>query len=239
MSDKYSHKESKKYNHSKDNKEQRDLIKLSMSLSRMLRHRAEDMGLNIKPDGYVKIADIIRVLKVDKKQIKTVVEHNQKHSKDRFSISPDGDYIRANQGHTMKSINAELFMNKIDDPSKVVPRNETSGKFECIHGTSYQRLGGNVKVIKDVKKEQEEDHNDETTGLSKMARQHVHFSKGMLDNKEVKSGMRNSSDIYIYCDLEASMASGLVFYESSNGVILTAGNRNGVVPSRFLRVEYK
>lgn len=224
----------------KDDKQQRDLTGLSKTLARTLRHKAEEMELNIQPNGYVKISELLKTLpNSNKKEIIQVVEHNQTHSKARFSISDDGIYIRANQGHTMKCIKPELFMTLIDDPSKFVPRNKETGKFECLHGTSQQRLGGNIKLIKDIKKEKDEKVGEEFTGLSKMSRQHVHFAKGMIGEDGVKSGMRATSDIYIFCDMVEAMKAGLLFYESSNGVILTEGNKNGIVPSKFLRVEYR
>jgi 2'-phosphotransferase len=50
--------------------------------------------------------------------------------------------------------------------------------------------------------------------------------------------MRKSSQILIYIDAEKAMADGIKFYISSNGVILTEGNEEGVlVKEYFLKVE--
>jgi hypothetical protein len=48
--------------------------------------------------------------------------------------------------------------------------------------------------------------------------------------------MPSSSKLFFYCDMTAAMAAGLVFYRSASGVLFCAGNVNGVVPSRFLRL---
>lgn len=50
--------------------------------------------------------------------------------------------------------------------------------------------------------------------------------------------MRNSSDIFIYIDLQKALDAGYKFQLSANGVILTAGNEKGFLsPEFFSRVE--
>lgn len=52
------------------------------------------------------------------------------------------------------------------------------------------------------------------------------------------TGMRNSADIFIYIDLQKALDAGYKFQLSKNGVILTAGNEKGFLPSEFFsRVE--
>lgn len=54
----------------------------------------------------------------------------------------------------------------------------------------------------------------------------------------VISSMRTSSTILVYVDLPAAMAAGLEFWRSENGVVLSEGDENGVVPLKFFkRVE--
>ncbi|KAJ9637202.1 hypothetical protein H2199_007488 [Coniosporium tulheliwenetii] len=54
----------------------------------------------------------------------------------------------------------------------------------------------------------------------------------------VISGMRMSSTILVYVDLRAAMAAGLEFWRSENGVVLSEGDENGLVPIKFFkRVE--
>ncbi len=64
-----------------------------------------------------------------------------------------------------------------------------------------------------------------------MGRNHVHFAIGLPSESGVISGMRKSAEVYIYIDSARAMAEGIVFFKSSNGVILTAGlGPEGMVP---------
>ena len=49
----------------------------------------------------------------------------------------------------------------------------------------------------------------------------------------VLSGMRNTSTLMIFLDLRKAWESGLDFWLSENGVVLCAGNSNGIVPLEF------
>ena len=71
-------------------------------------------------------------------------------------------------------------------------------------------------------------------GLSRMARQHVHFARDLPGESGVISGMRSSCQVLVWVDLRACIEAGMEVFESSNGVILTPGF-DGVVPPRFFR----
>jgi 2'-phosphotransferase len=52
------------------------------------------------------------------------------------------------------------------------------------------------------------------------------------------AGMRNSSQILIFIDVEKALRAGISFSLSDNGVILTEGDENGFLSTEFfLRVE--
>ena len=52
-------------------------------------------------------------------------------------------------------------------------------------------------------------------------------------------GMRQSSQVLIYVDLESALDAGLKFYISKNGVVLTPGNEHGfLAPEFFMKVEH-
>jgi 2'-phosphotransferase len=54
------------------------------------------------------------------------------------------------------------------------------------------------------------------------------------------SGMRQSADIFIYVDLQKAIDAGYKFELSANGVVLTAGNEKGFLPTEFFqRVEQR
>ena len=68
-----------------------------------------------------------------------------------------------------------------------------------------------------------------------MKRRHIHMTKGLPDgNHGVISGMRWSCEVIIKVDMMTAMDQGeLKFYRSSNGVILTPGTTEGVLPMRY------
>lgn len=126
--------------------------------------------------------------------------------------------IRATQGHTLPFIESELLLTRI-------PPNELAQIPVIVHGT-YQLPWKNC-----ISKQ----------GLHRMKRNHIHFAAGLpkndSDNKSngVISGMRTSSDIYIYLDATKCAADPTIrFYKSTNGVLLTAGvNDHGTVPVEY------
>lgn len=75
----------------------------------------------------------------------------------------------------------------------------------------------------------------ESGGLSKMNRVHIHMASGKLG--QVKSGIRPSSKVLIYVDMKKCMDMGIKFWKSSNGVILSEGNENGMIPLDCLTKE--
>jgi 2'-phosphotransferase len=103
-----------------------------------------------------------------------------------------------------------------------------------------------------------------TQGLSKMTRQHIHLAQGVagdgaisgttginylqsrkckcsritLSSRVIILGMRKSSQILIYVDIESALRAGLKFYLSQNGVVLTPGDERGMLgPEFFSKVE--
>lgn len=90
----------------------------------------------------------------------------------------------------------------------------------CMHGT-------NMTAWKIIEKE----------GLSRMKRQHIHMAGGMPG--EVISGMRNTAKVVIMIDLQKCFDKNIKFYESLNGVILSPGNEEGIIPpSCFGKVSF-
>ncbi len=73
---------------------------VSKFLSYVLRHKPESIGLQIDPEGWASIQEIIEKssIPIDLEILHTVVATSDKN---RFSISGDGNFIRANQGHSI------------------------------------------------------------------------------------------------------------------------------------------
>jgi len=53
-----------------------------------------------------------------------------------------------------------------------------------------------------------------------------------------ETGMRKSSQILIFVDVQKALDAGVPFYLSANGVILTEGDEGFISPIYFQRVEF-
>ena len=78
-------------------------MKISKFLSLVLRHQPESIGITLSGDGWVRVEDLLRAMEahglgVSLEELRSVVETSDKQ---RFSFSPDGTSIRANQGHSI------------------------------------------------------------------------------------------------------------------------------------------
>lgn len=182
------------------------LKKVSINLSKILRHQAENRNLKINDGGWVKLDDILRCkefkgISID--EINYIVENNNKK---RFSTNIVNDilYIRANQGHSINKIKDDNLLTEIKDVNYI---------NNVVHSTFRKNLG----LIK-------------KNGLCKMKRNHIHFAK----TKNVSSGIRKNADVYIYIDVAKAMNDGIKFYESSNGVILSPGiGKEGIISQKY------
>ena len=82
----------------------KSLKTISKYLSLHLRHQPEAIGLTLQPGGWVNINDLLSAtrhhsdLTLTRDLLQTVVTTSDKQ---RFAISPDGQRIRANQGHSI------------------------------------------------------------------------------------------------------------------------------------------
>ena len=119
---------------------------ISKFMSLVLRHKPEEIGLQLDENGWAKVDELIarmndQGMNVDHHIINTVVETNDKK---RFAFNVDKTMIRANQGH---SIDIELNL-----PEAIPPE-------ILYHGTTD-------KYLENIFKE----------GLVRKSRQHVHLS---------------------------------------------------------------
>jgi len=94
----------------------RDRVKTSKFLSLVLRHRPEAIGLALDGGGWASVAELIEKAgihgrRLDLDLIADVVAHNDKK---RFSLSPNGERIRANQGH---SFPVDLGLEPVEPPA--------------------------------------------------------------------------------------------------------------------------
>ena len=204
------------------NSREKHNVKLSKSLSWLLRHNLNLIDQYLKSDdieiakttGYVDCESILLHPRFKFYTIKQIQEVCSLNDKQRFCIrqhpnNPEKLQIRANQGHTIHTVNPDL---------KIIQRaNEIH--HEVVHGT-YRKCW--PEIVK-------------SGGLNRMKRTHIHFAKGLPGDMGVISGMRQNCEVRIYIDVVKAIEAGFKFYESSNGVILCPGNENGTLPIRFFK----
>ena len=196
--------ENDKVNH----RDKRD-IQISKALSYLLRHAAVKEHLPIDSNGYVPIDTILnhnrlKTHRCTLDDLKRVVESNDKR---RFVIDDSGTKIAATQGHSMSGIEPDSSMlTRVTLASEQLPES-------LIHGTNVKNT---ISIL-------------ESGRLSKMRRNHVHLSSGVVGvDPGVVSGMRHSSTVYIYLKRDELLAAGentneserLNVFRSLNGVYL-------------------
>lgn len=186
---------------------------LSKGLSWLLRHHVVDQGLSITPGGYVLCEDILKLSAFNKftfDDIKIVVDNNNKK---RFTLKEEDSkwYIRANQGHSHEvasQLNQDEVLTKITQPLELI-----------VHGTTLK----NYNIIK-------------KSGLKKIGRWHIHFAitDDFVEGNTQQSGIRSSSRILIYLNMELAMADGIEFFMSDNKVVLSQGvGADGVIDPKY------
>jgi putative RNA 2'-phosphotransferase len=125
---------------------QNKTVKISKFLSLVLRHKPEEIGIQLDAAGWVPVAEFLRACQahgfsIKREELEEVVRTNDKQ---RFAFSEDGLMIRASQGH---SVEVKLDYQPLMPPEIL------------YHGTATRFL--------DSIKEQ---------GLIKGKRHHVHLS---------------------------------------------------------------
>lgn len=188
---------------------------LGRLLTRILRHMAAELNLNMKSDGYVKVQDLLQLnlktfanVQLSAHTVDEIKEAVRRDNKQRFSLLEENGelLIRANQGHTVKTVESDSLLKPILSAEEVPV---------CVHGTYKD----NLQSILD-------------SGLKRMERLHVHFSSGLPTDGEVISGMRKNVNVLIFLDVRKALEDGMKIYISENRVILTEGF-DGVVPVKY------
>lgn len=175
--------------------------------------------------------------------VQSIVESNDKKRFELTEEAPGEWWVRAVQGHSLKSVvelehvpltldNLHLLKAAAQDSDKDALASEVDAKLaglqihdvvEVIHGT-YAPAWESILA---------------SGGLKPMTRNHIHLAKGKFGEQGVISGMRKSANRLIYIDITRAIKDGIEFVLSSNGVVLTPGHKqSGVLGVKyFTRVE--
>jgi len=179
-------------------------------LASLLRHRGQAEGLQIGADGFTRLSRVLALPSFvaggfSVAEVQELVA--EKDDKNRFSLCTcEGElWIRANQGHTIRTVQDSKLLRPITDPKEVSC---------CVHGT-YLFAWPEIVAC---------------GGLSRMTRNHIHFAPRPPGADCVISGVRADAEVAIYISVTSAMAAGIEFLRSANDVLLTRGDERGMVP---------
>ncbi|XP_069501199.1 tRNA 2'-phosphotransferase 1 isoform X2 [Ambystoma mexicanum] len=162
-------------------------VRLSKTLSFILRHGAAKVGLQLGSDGFLYVDDILALPQCrayTTADVLRVVENNNKQRYAVRSHPADGKLqIRANQGHSLQVTDLDLTLLTTDD---TLPEN-------AIHGT-YLRHWPSIK----------------SRGLSRMSRIHIHMTTHLPTEEEVVSGIRKDCEVAVFIDLPKALSGCLL-----------------------------
>ena len=121
-----------------------DLKKISKFLSYVLRHKPEAIGIQLDSEGWIEVDKLINAAKNDNVKLSKAIldEVVFTNDKQRFTYSPDGLLIRANQGH---SVNVKLALKPAVPPDTL------------FHGTA-SRFVESIKRKGLIKKQRQHVH---------------------------------------------------------------------------------
>jgi putative RNA 2'-phosphotransferase len=130
-------------------------VRVSKFLAKYLRHAPHELGLTLRPGGWVPVDDLLDAAAKHGFPIAydELIECVETNDKERFSFAESGDLIRANQGH---SVEVDLGLEEKEPPEVL------------YHGT-VERLLPSIRA----------------QGLRKGKRHHVHLSKDMETARKV------------------------------------------------------
>jgi putative RNA 2'-phosphotransferase len=123
-----------------------NLVRHSRFLSLVLRHKPEEIGLTVDPQGWADVDELLRRAAdhgrgLTRPLLEEIVAGNDKQ---RFAFSADGRRIRASQGH---SVEVDLALSPSEPPELL------------YHGTA-------IRFLDSIRRQ----------GLLRGSRQHVHLS---------------------------------------------------------------
>jgi putative RNA 2'-phosphotransferase len=119
------------------------LVRVSKFLSLVLRHQPEKIGITLDDAGWVGVDELLDAaqrsgMRMDRALLERVVAENDKK---RFAFSPDGERIRASQGH---SVDVDLGLQPVEPPEELF--HGTASRFvESIRGEGL-RTGSRTHV---------------------------------------------------------------------------------------------
>jgi len=198
-------------------------VKISKTLTQILRHAATELGIAIRPDGFCRTTDVLEIpwLKDLDCKVEDVREVVKVSDKKRFELRDENGelLIRAVQGHSIKTVEDSELLRRLSAEDDDLPA-------ICVHGT-YRR---HVESILSKGLLAGGDHGHSF-------RNHIHFAPYEPGDHRTISGMRYDCEVALYIDLRKCLLDGIAFYMSVNEVILSSGQDGCLHPRYFLHVK--
>ena len=117
---------------------EKDKKRISKFLSLVLRHQPECINITISEKGWVNVLELMNNSKTkniyfSKDELKEIVKTNDKQ---RFALNEDYTQIRANQGHSLKTVDLELEATK---PPEVLYHGTVDEFIDSIKNQGLQK----------------------------------------------------------------------------------------------------
>lgn len=172
---------------------------------------------------------------------------NESGDKQRFQVkgsAEQGWFIRAIQGHTIEAVKEldhtpitleNLGVLALDTEQQQQQQQAQPHSTVNAQDSSSPQLPPGVEILHGTTQEAWSKI-QQTGGLSRMKRNHIHLARGRPGVQGVGSGMRATSPLLIHIDIVAALKAGVVFELASNGAVLTAGGggSDGVLSLEFV-----
>lgn len=168
----------------------REYLRLGKYLTYVLRHKPEDIGIELDRDGFVDVNLLLNAININKKFKEEIVFDDinfvvKNDNKGRFEIKDNK--IRALYGHSISKI---IMLNKVVPPDIL------------YHGTTQKALNSILEE-----------------GLKPMQRQYVHLSKDIETAIEVGK-RRDDNPVVLEIDAKRAYKYGTLFYIGNTNTFL-------------------
>jgi len=175
------------------------LVRVSKYLSKHLRHQPERLGLRLGPGGWVKVGELLAACRANNFPISRAELNEVIERNDKRRFALDETGSRIRASQG-HSIKVDLQLRPVEPPPVL------------YHGTNESSAASIM-----------------SSGLSKMARHHVHLSPDV--ETALRVGSRRGRPVVFRVDAAAMAEAGHQFFVSDNGVWLV-----DEVPPEFLEL---
>lgn len=169
-----------------------NLTNISKFLSLILRHKPEELGLELDTQGWCNVDNLIEAFgkKFKGFTLETLEEIVTTDNKGRYAFNDDKTLIRAVQGHSTKKVNIDFE------------------EVDWLSLEDYVYHGTGEKYLESIKKD----------GIIPKSRNYVHLSGDA--ETAIKVGSRHGRPVVLQIKSDMMQSKGIKLYRSENGIYL-------------------